>query len=176
MPLLYQIPDRPLLFLIPQGAREIAVTVLPGDQVQVSPAHKTGRKKPRVYQDVQGWVSYQSARPLTGLRFTSEADLWLAEQYLWLVFHRKVLYGYVRLTKADTEDFIGQHAHTCVNYPGSPGLSAGHLLTFQTGHVLLRNPHVDALGHGVLFTDYPTFLLEVEAMKEFMAYCDSNGQ
>lgn len=34
---------------------------------------------------------------------------------------------------------------------------------------LLRNPHVEDLRHGTLFTDYYSFLLEEEAMREFMS-------
>jgi hypothetical protein len=171
-----RLPDQPLLFWIPQGQREIAVTVIPGEQVRKTPKPPRKRAQPLRYQDDYGWVAYNTYRsttaPLFGLRFQSEADLLLAHKFLLVISHEAVIYGYVRLTKADTDALIAQHEHTTVAYSGSPGISSGQVLTFSTGHILLRNPHVENLSHGSLFTDYQSFLVEQEAMREFMSHIE----
>jgi hypothetical protein len=173
MPL--KIPTHPLHFLIPQGARTVPVSVIPGNQVKWHHGQKQGRAKRYVYHDTEGWVEHQGVVPMFGLRFLSEADLQLAHQFLWVLWHEDEIYGYVRLMKAETDQFLQQQpAFTTAVYPGSPGIPAGQVVTLTTGHVLLLNSHVENHLHGTLFTDHHSLALEEQAMAGFMKYVDEN--
>lgn len=171
------LPDHPLQFLISQAQRTIAVTIIPGDQLNLLVKDRARKKRhgyQHVYHEPAGWVSYSGAKPRYGLRFQSEEDLRLAERFLWMLHYGNELYGYVRLTKAETDRFLAQQSFSVTAYPGSPGIPDGQMVTFASGHVLLCNPHVENHMHGSLFTDYHSFTLEEKAMAEFMKYIDEN--
>ena len=166
-------PEHPLVFLIPQGQREVSVRIIPGSEVK-TPSGRKKKNKPWVYQDGDWWVLQRARTPLFALAFASEADLRLASQVLRVVFHEAEIYGYVRMDNAETEVFLAHQTVTVEAYADHPGIPSGELLTFSTGHVLLRHPHLDTRSHGTLFMDAHALSLEERAMEGFMKYIDAN--